>query len=143
VLKRLTSPVLALALVLALTACGGGDPGGFGSTPPPGSSPSASGIATSPPDPGPGRVIRVSTPGLRYEPAVLVLPVDEPVILELVNDDDELHALTVDALSLQMTAGPGETVRLPFEAPQRGSFTMYCSISGHRAAGHTGRIRVR
>lgn len=131
-----------MAVAVVLVGCSGGDPGGFGSPRPPSSPPPASTASPSTPEPSPERVVRVSTPGYRYEPATLQLPAGEAVILELTNSDDEAHALTVEALSLQMTANPGETVRLPVQANEPGSFGMYCSFPGHRQAGHRGRIEV-
>jgi plastocyanin len=133
---------IAVAVALVLAGCSGGDPGGFGSPRPPSSQPPVSTTAPPTPEPSPERVIAVSTPGYRYEPATLRLPAGETVILELTNPDDQAHGLTVEALSLQMTANPGETVRLPVQAPESGSFVMYCSFPGHRQAGHRGRIEV-
>lgn len=134
--------ILPVAVALVLVGCSEGDPGGFG-TPPPGRSRTpGTTVSPSEPDPSPERVVAVSTPGNRYEPATLHLPAGEPVVLELTNTDDRPHALTVEELSLQMTANPGETVRLPIRAPASGSFVMYCSLPGHRQAGHRGRIEV-
>ena len=87
--------------------------------------------------------MRVATPGYRYEPAVVELAPGESVVLVLHNPDSRTHTLTINELSLQMTANPGETVRLPAQAPDEGSFVMFCSISGHLEAGHRGRFEVR
>ncbi|MEX2458318.1 MAG: cupredoxin domain-containing protein [Actinomycetota bacterium] len=137
---RRTVPV---AVAFVLVGCSQGDPGGFGSPPPPGSRPPSTTTGSpAPTEASPEQVVAVSTPGNRYEPATLRLPAGEPVILELTNTDGRPHSVTVEELSLQMTANPGETVRLPIEAPDPGSFVMYCSVPGHRQAGHQGRIEV-
>jgi uncharacterized cupredoxin-like copper-binding protein len=97
----------------------------------------------SPTTPEPARDVRVATPGYRYEPAVVELAPGESVVLVLHNPDSRAHTLTINELSLQMTANAGETVRLPVQAPEEGSFVMFCSISGHLEAGHRGRLEVR
>jgi cupredoxin-like protein len=136
--RRRTALLAVAALVLA--ACGG-DNGGFGE----GGTRPTTPTATTPRQtlpPLPDRVIAVETPGYRFEPAVVVLPRGRAVTLELRNTDDQAHSLRVDELSIELTANPGETVRLPVEAPESASFAMYCSLAGHRAAGHEGRLDV-
>jgi heme/copper-type cytochrome/quinol oxidase subunit 2 len=85
----------------------------------------------------------VATPGSVYEPLSVTLEAGRETILELRNPDSRTHTLTVNELSLQMVARAGETVRLPVLPQRTGSFVMYCSVPGHRAAGHQGRLIVR
>ncbi len=89
------------------------------------------------------RDVAVSAPGYRYEPASVVVAPGESIVVVFHNPDSRVHTLTINELSLQMTANPGETVRLPLQAPpQEGTFVMFCSISGHLERGHRGRFEV-
>lgn len=131
-----------LVAAVALASCSS-EPGGFGPPPDRSVSPAPSPTENSIPPGGPRRTVTVETPGYRYEPTVVVLGPGEAVTIELRNPDTRPHALTVNELSVRMEAGPGETVRLPLDAPETGSFVMYCSLPGHRQAGHRGRLDIR
>lgn len=138
---RSAATVLLLVLPLVLPSCSG-DRGGFGDAPAPAQTTPGGSPPPAEDDPSP-RLVVVVTPGIRFDPPVVTLRRGEAVVLELRNTDDRPHTLTVNELSLQMRAEPGETVRLPVAAPDDpAELTMFCSIAGHRAAGHEGTLRV-
>ena len=138
---RVRGPLL-LAIVLLVGGCDA-ERGGFGPLPTTAGATSTVPAGGSPSPPTADAPVVIATPGYVYEPLSVTLTAGRETILELRNPDSRAHTLTVNELSLQMVARPGETVRLPISPARRGSFVMYCSSPGHRAAGHQGRFLVR
>ena len=59
-------------------------------------------------------------------------------------DDFIAPAMKSSVLAKTAFAGPGETVEVIFEVPQKaGSYPYVCTFSGHFAAGMTGTIVVK
>ena len=90
-------------------------------------------------------MVRVSAPGIRFEPEILEIPAGGQVELELANQDSEEHTLVISDLAVAMLAGPGQTVRstVAVNRKRRGRFPFFCSIPGHRESGMEGTIEVR
>jgi len=84
----------------------------------------------------------IRTPGLPFDPDEVVIGAGELVTIVLDNTDSQAHTLTVNEFTLLIRAEPGERVRLPLSVETPGTFQMYCSIPGHRAAGMQGTIVV-
>jgi nitrite reductase (NO-forming) len=59
----------------------------------------------------------------------------------LTNMDPLEHKVTIDSLGLKVTALANQTKTFTISKP--GTYTFYCSIPGHRAAGMLGRIVVK
>jgi cytochrome c oxidase subunit 2 len=56
----------------------------------------------------------------------LHVPVDEPVVVDLVSED-VIHSMFVPAFRIKQDAVPGLTTRLWFEATRTGSFDLFCA----------------
>ena len=66
------------------------------------------------------------------------------VKITLINDDAMLHDLVIDEFdaATEQFADRGESDSITFTANQTGSFTYYCSVPGHKAAGMFGQLVV-
>jgi plastocyanin len=63
------------------------------------------------------------------------------VSVTLANRDPFVHNITIDALHVQIVAGGNQAREGSFTAAP-GTYTFYCSIPGHRAAGMVGTLTV-
>ena len=116
---------------------------GFGQAPPP-LTPSAP-AAQVPSEEQAQRVVVSAPGGLLFEPETLEIRAGEVTEFEFENRDSQEHTFVVSELAVVMLAGAEQTVRtsVSIDRKNRGSFTFFCSISGHRAKGMEGRIEVR
>jgi cytochrome c oxidase subunit 2 len=87
------------------------------------------------------RTVAVRGEAFRYSPEEVTVRRGESVAIELGAVDVE-HDYVSDELDLHVHAGAGETQRGGLTAATAGTYTVYCSISGHRDAGMEGRIVV-
>lgn len=92
---------------------------------------------------GPGGSMTVRIPGFSFEVVDAEL-VDGPIEVMLQNDDTALHNLRIDEAAgetkkVEVAAGATATGTLQLFA---GTYTFYCDIPGHRAAGMEGTITV-
>jgi plastocyanin len=87
----------------------------------------------------------------QFEPKHLV--VRRGQVLEVANDGDIAHNLTIERGSNPRTLGkalagtgsflPGRRVRLAVDLPAGHTYTIACTIPGHRDLGLFGTLRVR
>ena len=129
------------ALFVTVSCAPGADRGGFGELPasdPPPSTP----VEASTPDPA---LVRVSAPGMRFEPDLLEIGAGDSTEIELANEDSQEHTLVISDLAVAILAGAGQTVRstVVVHKRNRGVFPFFCSIPGHREAGMEGLVEVR
>jgi plastocyanin len=75
-----------------------------------------------------------------FTPAELEAP-EGDVSVALANLDTFDHDFTIDELDVQILLGPSESVEDTFHAGP-GTYTFYCSITGHREAGMEGTLTV-
>jgi len=92
---------------------------------------------------GPGGSMTVRIPDFSFE-IVEDNAVDGPVEVTLVNDHNTLHNFRIDeaageAKKVEAAGGATETGTLQLFA---GTYTFYCDIAGHRAAGMEGTLTV-
>lgn len=126
---RTSSLLIAGVLAIGLAACGNGDNGD--TTPPDGNG-----------DPAPSEVTITGTDALAFEPTSLTAAagtvtvtltsegaVEHDFVIEETGDTDVVHS------------GPGETNTGTIDL-EAGTYTYYCSIPGHRAAGMEGTLTV-
>jgi nitrite reductase (NO-forming) len=60
------------------------------------------------------------------------------------NEGKAPHNLVIQGLGIgTRTIGVGQTDTIEFTAPSSGTYTFYCSVPGHRAAGMEGRLEVK
>jgi uncharacterized cupredoxin-like copper-binding protein len=123
---------------LFISACGGGDGGNSGT------------------------VIEVSAQNIKFVPNEIRVPAGQMVTLRLKNLDDMEHDLEVQGLRVQVSgnahdagghegAAPGtlalhtaknKTASITFTADQKGTFDVWCTISGHKELGMIARLIV-
>ena len=80
---------------------------------------------------------------LSFTPRELTASAGGQVTVELQNSGRLTHNLTVDELGLKLIVSPGKTKSLTIPAPAPGTYTFYCSVSGHRQAGMFGTLTVK
>jgi plastocyanin len=122
---------MCVVFVLLLSGCGGGAPTDH-----------ATGDAThgdgqhaghSPVVEG-ARVIEVTASSFSFDPAEIVAKVGEDVTIAM-TATDTFHDLVVEGSTFHVSAQPGEPAEGGLRIATPGTYTAYCSIAGHRAAG--------
>jgi plastocyanin len=83
-----------------------------------------------------GSVFQFNTP-------TVTIQVGQPVTLHFVNKGVIDHALAIDEWNLETEVlRPGESAELTFTSRETGTFSFYCAVPGHTAAGMTGTFKV-
>jgi plastocyanin len=135
-IRRLAPVTIALtALVLGLAACGGGE----------NEAATTEGTATG--GGGGGQTLEISAdPGgaLKFEQTSLEASAGE-VTIDFTNDSSLQHNVTLDGPGVEdegtdTISGSSTSTTLEL---QTGTYTFYCSVDGHRAAGMEGKIVVQ
>lgn len=126
VLRRSTIPAVLIAAALALGACGGGDG--------PGTSP-GDGDGNGNGDDGDRQTLDVTVREFAFEPDQMRVAAGEPVMLVLRNAGAVEHDFAVDDPEVLVYAAPAETAEQEIGPFAAGTYTVYCSIPGHREAG--------
>jgi plastocyanin len=117
------------ALVFLLVACGGGGGGAGGG---------GSGSGNAAVAPG-AREIKVSARSYAFAPKTLDVQAGEDVAIVL-HSLDQIHDFTIEGKGLIVTVDGGKTAKGGFRLAKPGTYTFFCSIPGHRAAGMEGTI---
>ncbi|HSO30461.1 MAG TPA: cupredoxin domain-containing protein [Candidatus Sulfomarinibacteraceae bacterium] len=114
--------ILALALVGALAACGGGTP-----------SPSTT-------------VTEVTLTGTEFgfEPKAVEIAAGAKLKITLVNKGTLEHDVSIDALGVKLLVPVGQTLSVTTAEPvPAGTYEIYCAVAGHKEAGMTGTLTVK
>lgn len=78
-----------------------------------------------------------------FNPLSISVKAGEKVKITFKNNGQTIHNLTVDKLGIgTKTVNPGKTDAVEFTAPSSGAYSFFCSISGHRASGMEGSLKV-
>lgn len=108
----------------------------------------------------------VKASSFAFEPKQIEARVGQPVTLVVQNTDGVLHDFVVDAIpvrdvheeggdahagghqdgqpaGLHLAVAAGKAGRISFTPQAPGTYTFYCSVSGHREAGMTGTLVVK
>jgi uncharacterized cupredoxin-like copper-binding protein len=72
---------------------------------------------------------------MHFEMPDLTARVGETVALRLENQSNIPHTFTVDALGVNVEMPANSTGLALFRAEAPGTYTLYCAVPGHRAAG--------
>ena len=88
-------------------------------------------------------VLTVEAHDLSFRPRELEATAGHPVTLAIHNLGRIVHNLTIDELGVQLIASPGQTVSTGLDGVPPGTYTFYCSVSGHRQAGMEGTLTVK
>lgn len=85
--------------------------------------------------PAPGaREFAVSATSFEFEPSQLTMEAGEEVAIALTSTDI-LHDFVVEDGDFHLAAEPGETALGGLRIDEPGTYTVYCSVAGHRDAG--------
>jgi plastocyanin len=125
-MRRLAA--LSVALVFLLVGCGGDGGGGGG----------ADGGGNAAVEPG-AHEIRVSARSYAFAPETLDVQAGEDIAVVL-HSRDQTHDFAIEGKGVIVTVDGGKTAKGGFRLAKPGTYTFYCSISGHRAAGMEGTI---
>ena len=106
--RRARIGVALAGLLLALAACGGSSQ--------------------------PGRV-EVTASEFAFEPNPIQVTAGQEATLVFTNAGTTEHDFAVDELGIMALAKVNETVEVELGALEAGTYTVYCSIPGHREAG--------
>lgn len=130
--KRIVGAAAALALALALAGCGDATQADAGHA--------HDGQGNTPVVEG-AREIEVRTDGLRFEPAELTVRAGEDVAIVLTSTGG-VHDFVVEGAETHVMAAGGQTVKGGLRIDEPGTYTFYCSVGNHRAAGMEGTLTV-
>jgi uncharacterized cupredoxin-like copper-binding protein len=121
---------------------------------------------------GQPRPVTVTAQNFRFAPTTIELPAGQPVTLTLRDPDSIEHDFQVDHFPMKMTASemrhmheemagmpgmdsagsmdmlhvhglPGQSHAITFTPTTPGTYTVYCTVPGHREAGMTATVEVR
>lgn len=94
----------------------------------------------SPADPD-ATVVPIEARSFTYSPRKFTVPANQPFAITL-KETDAVHDFVVEGIDGYVIADAGESATGGFVASERGEYTYYCSIGGHRQAGMEGVIVV-
>ncbi|MGI8644443.1 MAG: PQQ-dependent sugar dehydrogenase [Thermomicrobiales bacterium] len=103
-------------------------------TPEAAGSPQASG--SSPTD------VTVVSVDIDFNPNEFTISANTDVTVTLPNEGSGPHNFSIDELGIDVDIAPGETKTVTINAPA-GTYTYYCNVPGHRAAGMEGTMTVQ
>jgi uncharacterized cupredoxin-like copper-binding protein len=79
----------------------------------------------------------------KYDPPTLTAKVGDKVTVNLQNKGTLDHSFVIDELGVKLeTVKPGTTQPVTFTPTTAGTYTFYCDVPGHKAAGMTGTFTV-
>jgi plastocyanin len=79
-------------------------------------------------------VIGVTASSFSFDPTGITIRANQDVTVAL-TATDTVHDLTIDSVGFHVAAQPGEPGRSGLKIAKPGTYTAYCSVPGHRAAG--------
>lgn len=85
--------------------------------------------------------IAVSATSFSFEPDALTVTAGEPVNVALTSEDI-LHDFVVEDEGFHLSAEAGETSTGALTIDEPGTYTVYCSVAGHREAGMEATLEV-
>lgn len=96
--------------------------------------------------PSDARMITLTATDYDFEPDRITVAAGETVVLTLVNQGDDRHAVEIHLDGSERASaviGPGEETSIVFDAPQKaGSYSIYCPVGPHRSRGMTAVLAV-
>lgn len=90
-------------------------------------------------------VKKITVVGTEYafSPSTITVKAGQQVVISFQNAGSINHNLVIEGLGINTrTIGAGQTDTIEFIASTSGTYTIFCSVPGHRAAGMTGNLKV-
>jgi len=137
--RALVAAAALVALVLALSACGGSKKSSSGESE--GKQATLAGVPAN--DHGSKEVsgeTEVELDDYYFDPTVLKGKPGEQVTLELKNEGKVEHNFSIDAQSVDKDIEPGEDAKVTVTIPQSGELSFYCSY--HKSKGMAGALEA-
>ncbi|MBI2918931.1 MAG: cupredoxin domain-containing protein [Chloroflexi bacterium] len=122
------SLVAVVVLLTLLAACGG-----YGA-------PKETPTAVPPAAGKPGEVAVTARYG-SFTPSDITVKQGESVTVKLTSADVG-HTFTIQELGINIQVGSGQTVTREIKIDRAGTYTFYCAVLGHRAAGMEGTLKT-
>ena len=85
--------------------------------------------------------VSVSAKAFSFSPSTITVKQGQATTLAL-KATDIAHDFTVENPKIHIAAQGGKTASGQIEIDQAGTYTFYCSVSGHKAAGMVGKLVV-
>lgn len=85
----------------------------------------------------------ITTPGFHFDRTTLEAKVGETVAFRFDNPHAAPHSFDIDALNVHVPVAAGKSGLVLFKPTQPGTYTFYCQVPGHRAAGMEGTLIVK
>jgi len=88
-------------------------------------------------------VLQINAVEFFFSPSSSSVDVNKPLNITFVNNGNESHNLSIEELDIATpTIKPGEQAALKLGTRPSGTYTIYCSLPGHRGAGMEGTIQI-
>lgn len=79
----------------------------------------------------------------RFQPSSITVQAGERIKITFRNDGSTSHNFMIEELGIGTnTIGAGQTDIVEFTAPTSGTYTIFCSVPGHRSAGMEGDLNI-
>jgi uncharacterized cupredoxin-like copper-binding protein len=118
-MSRLIKIVLLLITLLFLAACGSAG------------------------DPAEAQTVHLEATEFAFNTPTITIRAGQPVTLHFTNKGQIDHELAIEEWNVQTELlRPGQSATITFTPKETGTFSFYCAIPGHTAAGMTGTINV-
>lgn len=140
-MKKFFCPPCLIGLVLILAVLGGYYflRGGYQAPAPETTTPGE----VNPPPTSEVKEIMVVGTEFSFSPALITVKAGEKVKLTYKNQGGTSHNLVIEGLGIRTnTIGNGQTDTIEFTALDSGTYTFFCSVPGHRAAGMIGELKI-
>ena len=83
----------------------------------------------------PPNTLLYTTKEMRFGQTELRVQAGQEITLQLENYDMYAHSFDIDELDLHIEMPANDRVSTTFTAPEPGTYTIYCGVPGHKAAG--------
>ncbi len=88
--------------------------------------------------------INISAKEFSYTPSTITVNKGDSVKINFTNNGTSVHNLAITNFNVATNSiAPGESDSITFTADKSGSFSYFCSISGHRSLGMEGTLTVQ
>lgn len=127
----------ALSLLVTGAACGGGDGDGGEDAAKAKNDVQSGNVSTAG-----GADITATAKEFSFDPKEIKVEAGKATTISLKNAGAVEHDITIDSPAFKLAVQPVKAAEATLTMPTAGSYTMYCSVPGHREAGMEGTVTV-